>query len=89
MSNVTQFPDKYVAENDMLNDVGELVNKYNGRVTNVAMLGVLQSTLIGGIVKVSLEISLNIKILWKGEVNSCLSSQKNLKRWLRKYMKVM
>ena len=44
MSNVTQFPDKYVAENDMLNDVGELVNKYNGRVTNVAMLGVLQST---------------------------------------------
>jgi|TARA_R110000803_G_C11944815_1_gene317008 Pyruvate/2-oxoacid:ferredoxin oxidoreductase gamma subunit len=44
MSNVTQFPDKYVAENDMLNDVGELVNKYNGRVTNVAMLGVLQAT---------------------------------------------
>jgi Pyruvate/2-oxoacid:ferredoxin oxidoreductase gamma subunit len=28
----------------MLNDVGELVNKYNGRVTNVAMLGVLQAT---------------------------------------------
>jgi|TARA_B110000967_G_scaffold176316_1_gene189667 Pyruvate/2-oxoacid:ferredoxin oxidoreductase gamma subunit len=44
MSNVTQFPDKYVAENDMLNDVGELVHKYNGRVTNVAMLGVLQAT---------------------------------------------
>jgi hypothetical protein len=44
MSNVTQFPDKYVAENDMLNDVGEIVNKYNGRVTNVAMLGVLQAT---------------------------------------------
>ena len=44
MSNVTQFPDKYVAENDMLNDVGDIVNKYNGRVTNVAMLGVLQST---------------------------------------------
>ena len=44
MSNVTQFPDKYVAENDMLNDVGALVHKYNGRVTNVAMLGVLQAT---------------------------------------------
>jgi Pyruvate/2-oxoacid:ferredoxin oxidoreductase gamma subunit len=28
----------------MLNDVGEIVNKYNGRVTNVAMLGVLQAT---------------------------------------------
>tara|TARA_R110000772_G_scaffold28625_3_gene72028 strand:- start:2390 stop:2602 length:213 start_codon:yes stop_codon:yes gene_type:complete len=44
MSNVTQFPDKYVAENDMLNEVGKIVSKYNGRVTNVAMLGVLQST---------------------------------------------
>jgi len=44
MSNVTQFPDKYVAENDMLNDIGAIVTKYNGRITNVAMLGVLQST---------------------------------------------
>ncbi len=44
MSNVTQFPDKYVAENDMLNEVGDLVSKYNGKITNVAMLGVLQST---------------------------------------------
>jgi len=44
MSNVTQFPDKYVAENDMLNEIGDIVAKYNGKVTNVAMLGVLQST---------------------------------------------
>jgi hypothetical protein len=44
MSNVTQFPDKYVAENDMLNDVGELVHKYIVRVNNLAMLGVLQAT---------------------------------------------
>lgn len=44
MSNVTQFPDKFVAENGMLEDLNELVVKYNGAMTNVAMLGCLQAT---------------------------------------------
>ena len=44
MSNVMQFPDKHVAENDMLQDLNVLVQKYNGEMTNVAMLGCLQAT---------------------------------------------
>jgi hypothetical protein len=44
MSNVMQFPDKHVAENDMLQDLNVLVQKYNGEMTNVAMLGVLQAS---------------------------------------------
>ena len=44
MSNVMQFPDKHVAENDMLQDLNVLVQKYNGEMSNVAMLGCLQAT---------------------------------------------
>lgn len=44
MNNVTQFPDKYEAENRMLQELNDLIQKYNGRLTNVAMLGVLQAS---------------------------------------------
>jgi hypothetical protein len=44
MNNVTQFPDKYVAENNMLQDLNNLIAKYNGEMTNVAMLGCLQAS---------------------------------------------
>jgi len=44
MNNVTQFPDKHVAENSMLQDLNDLIATYNGQMTNVAMLGVLQAT---------------------------------------------
>lgn len=44
MTNVTQFPDKYEAENNMLGDINELIGKYNGKMTNVAMLGILQAS---------------------------------------------
>lgn len=44
MNNVTQFPDKHIPENNMLEDLNELVQKYNGQMTNVAMLGCLQAT---------------------------------------------
>ncbi len=44
MNNVTQFPDKYVAENTMLQDLNDLIAKYNGEMTNVAMLGCLQAS---------------------------------------------
>jgi hypothetical protein len=42
MSNVTQFPDKHIPENDMLSDLNNLVDKYSGQMTNVSMLGCLQ-----------------------------------------------
>jgi len=42
MSNVTQFPEKYASENSMLQDLNDLIQEYNGKMTNVAMLGVLQ-----------------------------------------------
>lgn len=44
MNNVTQFPNKYVAENSMLQELNDLIQKYNGKLTNVAMLGVLQAS---------------------------------------------
>jgi hypothetical protein len=44
MNNITQFPDKYVAENTMLQDLNDLIAKYNGEMTNVAMLGCLQAS---------------------------------------------
>jgi hypothetical protein len=44
MNNVTDFPDKHVSENTMLQDLNELIQKYNGEMTNVAMLGCLQAT---------------------------------------------
>ena len=44
MSNVTQFPDKFEGENRMLQDLNDLIQRYNGRMTNVAMLGVLQAS---------------------------------------------
>tara|TARA_B110000908_G_C10149878_1_gene400778 strand:+ start:822 stop:1004 length:183 start_codon:yes stop_codon:yes gene_type:complete len=44
MTNVTQFPEKYEAENNMLGDINELIVRYNGRMTNVAMLGILQAS---------------------------------------------
>ncbi len=44
MNNITQFPDKYVAENTMLQDLNDLISKYNGEMTNVAMLGCLQAS---------------------------------------------
>lgn len=44
MNNVTQFPDKYAAENSMLQELNDLIQKYNGKLTNVAMLGVLQAS---------------------------------------------
>jgi hypothetical protein len=44
MNNVTQFPDKHVAENNLLQELNDLVLKYNGAMTNVAMLGCLQAT---------------------------------------------
>ena len=44
MSNVTQFPEKYASENSMLQDLNDLIQTYNGKMTNVAMLGVLQAS---------------------------------------------
>jgi hypothetical protein len=44
MSNVTQFPEKYASENSMLQDLNDLIQSYNGKMTNVAMLGVLQAS---------------------------------------------
>ena len=44
MSNVTQFPEKYASENSMLQDLNDLMQTYNGKMTNVAMLGVLQAS---------------------------------------------
>jgi len=44
MSNVTQFPEKYASENSMLQDLNDLIQEYNGKMTNVAMLGVLQAS---------------------------------------------
>ena len=44
MSNVTQLPDKHIPENNMLEDLNNLVDKYNSQMTNVAMLGCLQVT---------------------------------------------
>tara|TARA_B100000780_G_C21126053_1_gene456944 strand:- start:2144 stop:2341 length:198 start_codon:yes stop_codon:yes gene_type:complete len=44
MSNVTQFPEKHEAENRMLQDLNDMIQSYNGRITNVAMLGVLQAS---------------------------------------------
>jgi|TARA_R110000868_G_C10853019_1_gene760940 hypothetical protein len=44
MTNVKQFPDKFEAENRMLQDLNDLIKSYNGRMTNVAMLGVLQAS---------------------------------------------
>ena len=44
MSNVTQFPDKFEGENRMLQDLNDLIQRYNGRMTNVAMLGVVQAS---------------------------------------------
>jgi len=44
MNNVTQFPDKHIPENDMLQELNNLIEKYNGKMTNVAMLGCLQAS---------------------------------------------
>jgi Pyruvate/2-oxoacid:ferredoxin oxidoreductase gamma subunit len=44
MNNVTNFPDKFASENMMLQDLNDLIQKYNGKMTNVAMLGCLQAT---------------------------------------------
>ena len=44
MSNVTQFPEKHASENSMLQDLNNLIQSYNGKMTNVAMLGVLQAS---------------------------------------------
>lgn len=40
---ITNFPEKYVAENKMLEDLNDLVAKYNGEMSNVAMIGVLNA----------------------------------------------
>ena len=44
MNNVTQFPDKHIPENDMLQELNNLIEKYNGKMTNMAMLGILQAS---------------------------------------------
>jgi len=44
MNNVTQLPERHVAENTLLQELNDLVLKYNGAMTNVAMLGCLQAT---------------------------------------------
>ena len=44
MSNVTQFPNKHIAENNMLQDLNDLIAKYNFSMTNMSMLGVLQAS---------------------------------------------
>ena len=44
MSNVTQFPNKHIAENNMLQDLNDLIAKYKFSMTNMSMLGVLQAS---------------------------------------------